>query len=491
MSKPLKIILVIVAFSILTIISTYIYFPINRVGITSELIMLGDLNNDNTWDDKDNHKLQESLANPFFSSSLSQLKIDINKNGLIDDEDLTFLKSIYKFTNPYIAEQETNSNGSYFPKPRELFKYLPKSEYIQRPLFVLEHNIVSESPLSFLKKLQLNQDATPYEKQLLYEIYNEALRFSFAYSIRKNDLSEIEANYIQKKIKFCDILFDQKEYYNLLLHLISIVEDAETLTISTQSDFIKQVVYFRDKLKSLLVSKEFKSFKNGKLSHLQIYKLIEKDLKSELDISIDLNTLSPPRDLLNLKNYLDRAEWQAFKSKTRQAAFKELILYAQYDRRYLRAASKTSPKLQDIQLKNHNLPMILLFRESLRITNNNKKAAVGLLDEAIRIPMAWVKSIPKNVLPSSIALENFLLPGNKEDGSDKSRHWNVFGGVAIYKSPKESLMLALQREIMDLREQNYSSDAMQEFIRDTIANINGIYYVVSIDPNLIMDNENI
>lgn len=271
--------------------------------------------------------------------------------------------------------------------------------------------------------------------------------------------------------------------------MIAMVEDAETLTIRTQSNFIKQVLYFRDKLKTLLVSKEFESFKDGELSHLDIFELIEKDIKSELVISIDLNNLSPPRDLLNLQNYLDRAEWQAFKSKTKQAAFKELILYAQYDRRYLRAASKTSPKLQDIQLKNHNLPMILLFRESLRITNNDKKAALGLLDEAIRIPMAWVKSIPKSVLPSSIALENFLLPGNKEDGSDKSRHWNVFGGVAIYKSPKESLILALKREIMDLKEQNYSSDAMQEFIRDTIANINGIYYVVSIDPGLILDNK--
>lgn len=28
---------------------------------------------------------------------------------------------------------------------------------------------------------------------------------------------------------------------------------------------------------------------------------------------------------------------------------------------------------------------------------------------------------------------------------------------------------------------------MREFIRDTIANINGIYYVVSIDPNLLTD----
>ena len=88
-------------------------------------------------------------------------------------------------------------------------------------------------------------------------------------------------------------------------------------------------------------------------------------------------------------------------------------------------------------------------------------------------------------LVMSVALDNFLLPGNKEDGTDKTRHWNVFGGVAIYKSPKESLILALKREIMDLRDDDYSEVAMREFIRDTIANINGIYYVVSIDPNLL------
>ena len=95
------------------------------------------------------------------------------------------------------------------------------------------------------------------------------------------------------------------------------------------------------------------------------------------------------------------------------------------------------------------------------------------------------------MLPSSVALENFLLPGNKEDGLDKSRHWNVFGGVAIYKSPEESLILALKRENMDLKDQNFSAEAMQEFIRDTIANINGLYYVVSINPNLISGIENL
>jgi len=221
------------------------------------------------------------------------------------------------------------------------------------------------------------------------------------------------------------------------------------------------------------------------MTYLEIFKQIERHLNSDLGIDLDLKSLDPPRDFTNLQNYLDRAEWQTFKSKTTDDDFKLLVLYAQYDRRYLRSVSKTSPKLTDIKLQNHNLPMILLYREALRIKNNDKKAAIALLDEAVRIPMGWVKSIPKKLLPSSIALENFLLPGNKEDGSDKTRHWNVFGGVAIYKSPKDSLILALKREIMDLKSQSYSPSAMQEFIRDTIANINGIYYVVSINPDLL------
>ncbi len=54
---------------------------------------------------------------------------------------------------------------------------------------------------------------------------------------------------------------------------------------------------------------------------------------------------------------------------------------------------------------------------------------------------------------------------------------------------EESLILALKREIVDLRDQNYSPVAMREFIRDTIANINGIYYVVSINSNLVTNME--
>ncbi|MFH2067565.1 MAG: hypothetical protein ABIK15_20350 [Pseudomonadota bacterium] len=491
MRLPLKITLVIIVLIIAAIIFSYFYLPVNRVGITSELIMLGDLNNDSRWDNKDKEKLSEALANPFLTDRLTQLKIDINKNELIDKEDLKFLEHIFKFSDPYLSEQKADEQGAYFPRPREFFKYLPKYEYIQRPLYSLNHNISKTSPFSFLKDFSLDNDTLPYEKQLLQEIYNEALRFSFAYALRDNRLTEIERNYAQNKIQYCEDLFSQKKYFPLLLNLISLVEDAETLTIRGQSDFIKKLLYFRDHLKELLVSEEFMAFNRGQIPYSKIYKRIEEALKADLDISLEFKSLSLPRDFSNLQNYLDRAEWQAFKSKTKQDDFKLLVLYAQYDRRYLRAVSKTSPKQHDIQLQNHNLPMILLFRQALEITKNNKKASVALLDEAIRIPLGWVKSIPKNLLPSSVALENFLLPGNKEDGLDKSRHWNVFGGVAIYKSPEESLILALKRENMDLKDQNFSPEAMQEFIRDTIANINGIYYIVSINPNLISGKQDL
>jgi len=485
MNQRLKIILIIFVLIVMAIAGSIFYLPTNRVGITSELIMLGDLNDDNRWDKKDKKQLVDILMNPFLYDKLTLLKIDINKNGSIDSEDLEFFDHIINYSNPYLALKNAEEKEKVFPRPREFFKYLPKSEYIQQPLIMLPLKVVNETPFKFLRKIKINPNESSYNNKLLREVYNETLRFTSAYSIRKTKLTNIENDYVNKKIQICEKLFEQNDYFELLLNLISLVEDAETLTITAQSDFIKKILYFRDSLRKILLSQEYKSFKLGKTNHMDILRKIEADLKIDLNISLDLNKLPPPRDLSNLKNYLDRAEWQAFKSTTRIEEFKQLVLFAQYDHRYLRAVSKTSPRLSDIQLKNHNLPMILLFREALRITQNDKKSAVGLLDESVRIPMGWVKSIPTKLLPSSVALENFLLPGNKEDGSDKSRHWNVFGGVAIYKSPKESLILALKREIMDLREQNYSEPAMREFIRDTIANINGIYYVVSINPNLI------
>jgi len=458
------------------------YLPTNRVRIHSELVMLGDLNGDHSWDQSDSEKLGQLLENPFLQDPFAFYKADVNRNGRFDDEDVAFLMHIYEAQNPYEARNAVE--GRAFPYPRELYRYIPSSEYLQTPLFALEHDILKRSPLSFHTRVLSETPSSPYMSQLLSEIYAEASRFVFAFDMRKNQLSDIERSYVERKLSQCESLYESRQFYELLLELIGLVEDAETLSTKRQTAFIQKILFFRDHLKELLVSEDYHQFLDGQASYPDILIAIESLLEQDLDISIALEDLDSPRDFKDLENYLDRAEWQIYKSATTAEDFKRLVLFAQFDRRYSRAVSKTSPRLTDIQLEHHNLPMILLFREALRITKN-KKAAVGLLDEAVRIPMGWVKSIPRDMLPSSIALENFLLPGNMEDGSDKTRHWSVFGGVAIYKSPKESLLLAFKRENLDLKANHYTVEAMNEFIRDMIANLNGIYYVVSIDPDLL------
>jgi hypothetical protein len=302
-------------------------------------------------------------------------------------------------------------------------------------------------------------------------------------------LAQLEQAYCREKIDGCNALYAAGLSYDLLLELIGLVEDAETLTTRGQDEFVSKTLFFRDHLRDLLDSPQYADFNAGRGAAPEILKIVERLLKQDLGWEVTLEKLGPPRDLTQLKNYVGRTQWQYYKSRTRVEQFEQLIHFAQHDRRYLRAVSQTTPKHDDPGVENHNLPMILLFREAVRITGD-RRAAVGLVDETIRIPFFWIKAIPRDKLPGSVAQENFLLPGNKEDGSDKSRHWNVFGGICLYKSPRESLDLALKRESQDLREGHYSAQAMTEFIRDTIANLNGIYYVVSMNPDLLRFSTN-
>ncbi len=55
------------------------------------------------------------------------------------------------------------------------------------------------------------------------------------------------------------------------------------------------------------------------------------------------------------------------------------------------------------------------------------------------------------------------------------------GPLQVY----EALDLALKREMQDLRDGNYSEEGMREFFRDMIADLNGMYEVMSMDPDLL------
>jgi hypothetical protein len=463
--------------------------PLYRVGQRSQLVMLGDFNRDKRWDQQDRELFQSLLANPFQRSAQDCIKADLNNDGRLDAEDLAILEQLVTVGDPYETEAKAVGAGKSFPRPRELYRYASAQDYLNRPLFALPYPGAEHSPLACLSHGKPPAADSPYARQLAEEIYNEAVRFDLAYHARLPQLTGIEQTYCHGKIEACNQLYAEGRSHDLLLELIGLVEDAETLTTRGQDAFVSKTLFFRDHLRDLLTSPQYTEFMTGRAAAPKILKIIERLLQEDLGLTVVLEKLGPPRDLTQLKNYLGRTQWQYYKSRTRVEQFEQLIHFAQHDRRYLRAVARTTPKHTDPGVENHNLPMILLFREAVRITGD-KRAAVGLVDETIRIPFFWVKAIPRDKLPGSVAQENFLLPGNKEDGSDKSRHWNVFGGICLYKSPQESLDLALKREMQDLREGHYSPEAMTEFIRDTITNLNGIYYVVSMNPDLLRPQAN-
>ncbi|WP_306590411.1 hypothetical protein [Geothrix sp. 21YS21S-4] len=459
--------------------------PVYRVEIRSDLVMLGDLNGDHRWGPEDLNLLNDFLADPFGFPDEFVRRVDLNQNGRIDSEDLAILRALSSQPDPYLAEQFAKERGKVFPRPRELYRYEAVGAYRARPLWGLPqpHSV---QLLSWLEETPMASERGGYQQALEADLYNEATRLREAYRKRESGLSAVERAHAEAKLARCRALFQKGERFELLLELIALVEDAETLRADPSRVDLLRILRFRDHLRELLASPLFENYQRGDASWRNVLEVMEQSLKTDFRLDLRLDTLPPPRNLTHLQNYLQRAEWQYYKTSTHSDDFLKLLDYAQHDPRYLRAVSRTSKKHDDLRVENHNLPMVLLFREALRIKDGDKKRAVGLLDEAIRIPFSWVKSIPSEKLPGSLALDNFLLPGNKEDGSDKSRHWNVFGGICLYKSPEEALRLALQREMKDLRESGYAVEGMVEFIRDMIANLNGMYHVMAIDPNLLL-----
>lgn len=457
--------------------------PTHRVEFRSELVMLGDLDGDNRWAKGDLAALEAFLKAPFFAPVSLALRLDLNRNGLIDDEDLRILRALVAANGDPYAAQASQGAQAPFPRPRELYLYSSTSAFRPRPALALSEGLPEDSAVRWLDGGAL--PVTTYAQGLEAAIHDETVRFDQAYRMREPGLEPIEREYTAMKLKRLEALSEGNDRFELLLALIDLVEDAETLTTRGQPEFAIKLLTFRDHLREVLASPGYAQFAAGKEDWRSILRVVAGHLKADLGLEYDFETLGPPRNFTDLENYLQRGEWQYYKSSASQEDFTALIAYAQNDPRYLRAVSRISRRMEDPSVLNHNLPMVLLFREALRIKGGDKKMAVGLLDEAIRIPFAWIKSIPREALPSSLALDNFLLPGNMEDGADKSRHWNVFGGICLYKSPQEALDLALKREMKDLREAQYSEPAMREFLRDMIANLNGMFHVMTVEPGLL------
>jgi len=363
--------------------------PVHRVEIHSELIMLGDLDGDRKWTTADLAALNAFLDDPFAASSEVAARIDLNQNGLIDDEDLAILRALVASAgDPYLAEEKSRAKGVPFPRPRELYRYVQVDQYRQCPAWALAYPQAEGSALEWLSEFRQRKNPSPYGAALDHAIYSEAVRFAHAWRRREPRLLPIEREYAARKLARVRHLYDAGENYEMLLALVELVEDAETLTTRNQPQFSIQLLTFRDHLREVLGSPVYHEFEAGRQDWRAVFRAVSGHLQKDLGLSYEFESLGKPRSFTNLENYVQRTEWQYYKSTTRESDFRALVNFAQHDRRYLHAVSRTKRTLQDPNVENHNLPMVLLFREALRIEGGDKKKAVGLLDEAIRIPYA-------------------------------------------------------------------------------------------------------
>lgn len=426
------------------------------------------------------------LEDPWKADPEELWKLDLNGNGSIDPDDLDILKQLIAAGgDPYKAQDDAQTRRAAFPFPRELFRYVSDRQPRFRPAYALPVPWALPPEMSWLGEFRMPAGNADYGDLLDRDLWDESARLIRAYHRRADHLEPLEIKHLQSKLAQARRQWNDGRRLETLLTLTGLVEDGETITTRGQPDITLQVLVFRDHLRELLLSPEIKILKTTQ-DRKPLFDRLQRHLADDLGLTgYDIENLKPPRNLTDIWNYVQRAEWQFYKSSSKSEDFLALIAFAQNDRRYLRAASHTSQKHNDILVENHNLPMVLLYREALRISDGNRKRAIGLLDETLRIPYGWIKSMPKTLLPGALGLENFLLPGNKEDGADKSRHWNVFGGICLYKSPQEGVDLAIKREVQDMRDAKFSSELIEENLRDLISDMNGIYHILSVSSRLI------
>jgi hypothetical protein len=97
--------------------------PTHRVETHSELIMLGDLDGDHHWTANDLKILDAFLKEPFAFPDSFARQIDMNQNGLIDEEDIRLLRALVASGgDPYAAEDNARAKGEPFPRPREFYR---------------------------------------------------------------------------------------------------------------------------------------------------------------------------------------------------------------------------------------------------------------------------------------------------------------------------------------------------------------------------------
>jgi hypothetical protein len=163
--------------------------PVHRVDIQSELTMLGDLDGDLRWTLVDVQSADRFTRDPYGVTDAVAWRLDLNRNGLVDPEDLAVLKALVASSgDPYAAEEDARAHRASFPRPRELYRYRSVTEFRNRPLYALPYPRAADSVLEWLRDWRPEAFSGTYAASLDAAIYDEAVRFDRAWRRRSAGL---------------------------------------------------------------------------------------------------------------------------------------------------------------------------------------------------------------------------------------------------------------------------------------------------------------
>jgi len=313
--------------------------PIYRIDVHSELIQLGDLNHDRKWTGEDWNEARLVLEDPWKADPEKLWALDLNGNGAIDPEDLDILKQLIAASgDPYKAQEDAQQRHAAFPFPRELFRYVNDRQPRFRPAYALPIPWALPPEMGWFGEFRRPGGNGDYSDALDRDLWDESARLIRAYHRRADHLEPLELKHLQSKLALAKQHWEAGRRFETLLTLIGLVEDGETITTRDQPKLTLQVLLFRDHLRELLLSPEMAILKTTH-DRKPLFDRLQHYLADDLGlVGYDIETLAPPRNLTSLENYVERAEWQYYKSSSKYDDFLKLIAFAQTDRRYLRAA---------------------------------------------------------------------------------------------------------------------------------------------------------
>ena len=80
--------------------------------------MLGDLDDDHRWTASDVRSAEHFAGDPFGLPDSVVWRLDVNRNGLVDPEDLEILRALADSSgDPYVAEEHAARPGHAIPAP--------------------------------------------------------------------------------------------------------------------------------------------------------------------------------------------------------------------------------------------------------------------------------------------------------------------------------------------------------------------------------------